>query len=230
MEVNIIFSSNNGAPLSNARWYLWSEKDGPFGNKRPFSKAPTPNGTLGHSSLTGSRQRDVASWTNVEGPIPTAGRKPYFSSEVPISRINSQGVVKRLRRIADSPTNPNAAGSDQLDGEELEVVQPSIGHQYSTSPSQPASKRFQSDIIPSTPRKVRPVLSTIPSSIPPASLNPSTARPSLDLPWSKSAIPHSRNSPKVIYQKLQPVASSIRRREERSPLPFPAGKVFQRRE
>ncbi|MBW0509498.1 hypothetical protein O181_049213 [Austropuccinia psidii MF-1] len=36
--------------------------------------------------------------------------------------INSQGVVKRLRRIADPPTNTNAEGSDELDGEEVEVV------------------------------------------------------------------------------------------------------------
>ncbi|MBW0509610.1 hypothetical protein O181_049325 [Austropuccinia psidii MF-1] len=60
--------------------------------------------------VTGSRQRDVARWTNVGRPI-------YSSSEVPISSINTEGVVKRIRRIADSPTDPDAAGSDELDGE-----------------------------------------------------------------------------------------------------------------
>ncbi|MBW0509839.1 hypothetical protein O181_049554 [Austropuccinia psidii MF-1] len=65
--------------------------------------------------------------------------------------INSQGVVKILRRIAYSPTDPNAEGSDELDGEEVEVVPHSIGHQFSTSPSQLASRIFQSQVIPSTP-------------------------------------------------------------------------------
>ncbi|MBW0464443.1 hypothetical protein O181_004158 [Austropuccinia psidii MF-1] len=69
-----------------------------------------------------------------------------------------------MRRIADSPTNPNPEGSDKLDGEEVEVVPNSIGHQYSTSPSQPASRRFQSQVTPSTPRNVNPVLSTPPPS------------------------------------------------------------------
>ncbi|MBW0500635.1 hypothetical protein O181_040350 [Austropuccinia psidii MF-1] len=41
--------------------------------------------------LTGSRQRDVARWTNVGGPIPIGGRPIYSRSEVPISRINTEG-------------------------------------------------------------------------------------------------------------------------------------------
>ncbi|MBW0471471.1 hypothetical protein O181_011186 [Austropuccinia psidii MF-1] len=49
--------------------------------------------------VTGSRQRDVARWTNVGGPIPIGGRPIYSSSEVAISRINTEGVVKRIRRI-----------------------------------------------------------------------------------------------------------------------------------
>ncbi|MBW0573842.1 hypothetical protein O181_113557 [Austropuccinia psidii MF-1] len=59
--------------------------------------------------------------------------------------------MKRLRRIADSPTNPNAEGSYELDGEEVEVAPKSIGHQSSDSPYHPASRRFQSQVIPSTP-------------------------------------------------------------------------------
>ncbi|MBW0573602.1 hypothetical protein O181_113317 [Austropuccinia psidii MF-1] len=53
-------------------------------------------------------RRDVARWTSVGGPIPFGGRPIYFSSEVPISRINTEGVVKRIRRISDSPTDPDA--------------------------------------------------------------------------------------------------------------------------
>ncbi|MBW0532310.1 hypothetical protein O181_072025 [Austropuccinia psidii MF-1] len=110
-----------GAPISNIQWYLWSRKDGSFGRNFPVSEAPTPNATSG--------KRDVARWTNVGGPIPIDGRPIYSSSEVPISRINSQGVVNIVRIVSDSPTDPNAEGSDELDGEDVEVVPNSIGHQ-----------------------------------------------------------------------------------------------------
>ncbi|MBW0528087.1 hypothetical protein O181_067802 [Austropuccinia psidii MF-1] len=101
--------------------------------------------------LTGSRQRDVARWTNVGVPIPVGGRPIYSSSEVPISRINTDSLVKQIRRISDSPPDPDAEGSDELDGEEVEVVPHLVGHQSSTSSSQPLVNRFHSHIIPSTP-------------------------------------------------------------------------------
>ncbi|MBW0469145.1 hypothetical protein O181_008860 [Austropuccinia psidii MF-1] len=129
-----------GVPLSNIRQYLWSKKDGPFEKELPVSEAPTPNGTSGHSNwkpcgllsliqflflvlVTGSRWRAVERWTNVGGSI-------YF-----ISRINNQGIVKRIRNISDSPTTLDVEGSYQLDSEEVEVVNPSIRHHSSTSPS-----------------------------------------------------------------------------------------------
>ncbi|MBW0584592.1 hypothetical protein O181_124307 [Austropuccinia psidii MF-1] len=150
-----------GALISNIRQYLW---------------------------MTGSRQRDVARWTNVGGPIPIGG------------------------------------------SEEDEVVSNSIGHKSSTSPSQPASRIFQSQVIPSTPISFQPVLSTIPSSIPPPSPNPLAYSPALVSPVRPSPIPQPRNSPIVISQQLQTVASSRRRREDQSPLPFPPSQVFQQRE
>ncbi|MBW0465864.1 hypothetical protein O181_005579 [Austropuccinia psidii MF-1] len=131
-----------------------------------------------------------------------------------------------MRRISYSPTYPNAEGIDELDSEEVEVIPNSIGHHSSTSPSQPASRRFQSQVIPSTPRNFQPVLSTIPSSIPPHSPNPSTASPVLVSPVRQSPIPHPRNSPTVTSEQLQPVASSRKRREDQLPLPFPAAQVF----
>ncbi|MBW0586294.1 hypothetical protein O181_126009 [Austropuccinia psidii MF-1] len=164
-----------GAPISNVRKYLWSRKNVPFGRDFPVSEAPTPDSNLGYSNLTGSRERYVAKWTNAEGPIPIGGRPSYSSSEFPISRINSQGLVKRLRRISNSPTDPNSEGSSELDDEESEVVPNSFGHQCSTSASQPASRRFQSQVIHSTHRSLQPVLSTIC----PPSPNPSAARPAL---------------------------------------------------
>ncbi|MBW0590915.1 hypothetical protein O181_130630 [Austropuccinia psidii MF-1] len=90
-----------GRQGSNVRRYLWSKKDGPFGKEFPVSEAPTPDAT--------------------SGPI-------YSNSEVPISRINNEGVGNQIRRISNSPPNPDAEGSDELDGEEAEVVPSSTGH------------------------------------------------------------------------------------------------------
>ncbi|MBW0569074.1 hypothetical protein O181_108789 [Austropuccinia psidii MF-1] len=167
-------------------------------------------------------QRDVARWTNVQGPIPVGGRPIYSSSEVPISRINAEGMVKQIRQIANSTPDPDAEGSDELDGEEAEVVPNSAGHISNTSPSQPPAKRFQSHIIPSNPRNFQPTLATIPTSIPPSSPSSSHTRPALN--------PAVRPSPIVTSEQLQPVASTSRRREEISPLPFPATQVFQCRD
>ncbi|MBW0549599.1 hypothetical protein O181_089314 [Austropuccinia psidii MF-1] len=120
-------------------------------------------------------QRDVARWTNVGGPISVGGRPIYSSSEVPISRTNTEGIVKRIRPIGDSPPDPDAEGS-----EEVEVVPNSAGHPSNTSPSQPPAKRLQSQVIPSTPRTFQPTLATIPTSIPPASPHSSHTSPALN--------------------------------------------------
>ncbi|MBW0490899.1 hypothetical protein O181_030614 [Austropuccinia psidii MF-1] len=153
-----------GKQASNIRRYLWSKKDGPFGKEFPVSEAPTLDGISGYSALTGSRQRDVARWTNVGGPIT------------------------------------------------------------------PPAKRFQSQVIPSTPRAFKPTLPTIPTSIPPASPNSSHTRPALNPAVRPSPIQQPRSLPIVSSQQLQPVASTSRRREELSPLPFPASQVFQHRD
>ncbi|MBW0542634.1 hypothetical protein O181_082349 [Austropuccinia psidii MF-1] len=176
-----------GVPSSNIRRYLWGRKDAPFEKEFPVSVAPPPDGTSGFSQLTGYRQRDVARWTNVGGSIPVGSRPIYSSSEVLISRINTEGVVKRIRRIADSPTDPDAEGSDELD-------EPSI-----------------------------------PTTIPPPSPSTSHARPGLNPEVRPSPSQKPRNSPITTSQQLQPVASSSRRRDGLSPLPFPAAHIFQRR-
>ncbi|MBW0514411.1 hypothetical protein O181_054126 [Austropuccinia psidii MF-1] len=95
-----------GSAASNVRSYLWSKKDGPFGKEFPAPEGPTPDATSGYSDLTGSRQRDVARWTNVGGSIPVGGRPIYLSSELPISRIKTEGVVKRIRRTTNSTPDP----------------------------------------------------------------------------------------------------------------------------
>ncbi|MBW0549671.1 hypothetical protein O181_089386 [Austropuccinia psidii MF-1] len=114
-------------------------------------------------------------------------------------------------------------GSDELDGEEAEVVPNSAGHPVNTSPSHHPAKRLQNHTIHSTSRNFQPTLATIP----PASPNPSHTRPALTQAVRPSPIPQPRNSPMVTSQQPQPVASTIRRRETLSPLPFPAAQVFQ---
>ncbi|MBW0460347.1 hypothetical protein O181_000062 [Austropuccinia psidii MF-1] len=177
--------------------------------------------------VTGSRKRDVARWTNVGGPIPVGGRPIYSRPEVHISRINTEGVVMRIRWISNPPPYLDAEGSDELDGEEAEVVHNFIGHQSSTSPSHPPGKRFQSHIIPRTPRMFQPALSTLSTSLPPASTSSSTTRPALIPAARPSPIPQSRNFPIVTSQQLQPVASSSRIREKLSPFLFPAAQFLQ---
>ncbi|MBW0505754.1 hypothetical protein O181_045469 [Austropuccinia psidii MF-1] len=186
-----------GLTFSNVRRHLWSRKDGPFGQECPISEEPTPDGTSGFSNLTGSRQRDVARWTNVGGPIPVGGRPIYSSSDVSISRINTEGIVKRIRQIADSPPDLDSEGSDELDGEEVEVVPNSAGHPSNNSSSQPPAKRFQSQVIPSTPKTFQPTLASIPTSIPPASPHSSHTMPTSNPEVRPSPIQKSRNSPIV---------------------------------
>ncbi|MBW0476194.1 hypothetical protein O181_015909 [Austropuccinia psidii MF-1] len=159
---------NSGIPASNVKRYLWSKTYGPSRKELLVSEAPTPD-------VTGYKQREMARWTNAAGPIPVCGRPIYSSSGVPISRINTKGMVKRIRKISNSPPDPDAEGSEELDGENVEVVLNSVGNYFGTSPSQPACKRFQSQLVPSTPRNFQPVLSTIP----PHSLSPSTAKTTL---------------------------------------------------
>ncbi|MBW0496030.1 hypothetical protein O181_035745 [Austropuccinia psidii MF-1] len=180
-----------GSAASNVRRYLWRKKDGPSGKVSPVSEGPTPDGTSGYSDF-GSR------------PI-------YSSAEVPNPRINTEGVVKRIRRSANSPPYPDAEGSDELNGEEVEVVNNLVGHQSSTSPSQHPYKRLQSCLIKSTPRNFQPTLATIPTSLHPASQITYHSRPAINPEVRPSPIKQSRASPIFTSQQLQPEASSSRR-------------------
>ncbi|MBW0540693.1 hypothetical protein O181_080408 [Austropuccinia psidii MF-1] len=128
------------------------------------------------------------------------------------------------------PVQRSPFPASTANGEEVEVVPSSIGHQCSTLPSQPSFRRFQIQVIPISPRNFQPVLSTIPSSIPPPSQNPSTSRPALVSPVRPSPIPQTRNSLMVTSQQLQPVANSRRRREGQLPLLFPDTQSFHQRE
>ncbi|MBW0502669.1 hypothetical protein O181_042384 [Austropuccinia psidii MF-1] len=145
-----------GPQSSNVRQYLWSRCMGLLGRSSQFLR-PLPL-----IAPQGIAIRDLSRWTNIGEPIPAGGRPIYSSLEVPISRINTEGVVKKIRQIANFPSDPDAEGSHKLDVEEVEVVHNSIGHQYSTSPSHPPAKRFQSHIINSTPRTFQKIFLPFP--------------------------------------------------------------------
>ncbi|MBW0484942.1 hypothetical protein O181_024657 [Austropuccinia psidii MF-1] len=118
----------------------------------------------------------------------------------------------------------------KLDGEEVQIVNPSVGQPPSSSPNQNTAHNFPNQAMNSTPRNFQPVLSIIPSSAPRPSYGHSTARPPLASPMRPSPIAQSKPSTVHHSQQLQPVASTSRTREVRSPLPFPSAQVFQRRE
>ncbi|MBW0486929.1 hypothetical protein O181_026644 [Austropuccinia psidii MF-1] len=147
--------------------------------------------------------QDVERWTNVGGPIPVCGRPIYCSSELPISRINTEGVVKQIRQIFDSPPDPDSEGSDELYSKEAEVVSNPVGHPSSASPSQPPSKRFQSRLIPNNPRNFQPTLATIPISLPSESPSSSHTRPAMIPGVRPSPIQKSRTSPIVTCEQPQ---------------------------
>ncbi|MBW0571139.1 hypothetical protein O181_110854 [Austropuccinia psidii MF-1] len=100
-----------------------------------------------------------------------------------------------------------------MDGEEVEVVPHFVGHPSSNSCSQTLANRFQSQVIPSTPRTFQPVLASIPNTIPPSSSITSHARPSLNPAVRPSPSQQPRSSPIITSPQLQPVASSSRRRD-----------------
>ncbi|MBW0566405.1 hypothetical protein O181_106120 [Austropuccinia psidii MF-1] len=97
--------------------------------------------------------------------------------------INTQGVVKRIRRIANLPPDRDAEGSDELDGEE-KLPTNSCNHSY--FPSSCFTKFFPHQAC------------------------------------------HHSSSPGL--HPYSPPNSSSRRREELSPLLFPAAQVFQQRD
>ncbi|MBW0561862.1 hypothetical protein O181_101577 [Austropuccinia psidii MF-1] len=159
-------------------------------------------------------------WSKKDGP---------FGKEIPVSEaptLDGTSGYSDCRGMWPGGLMLEGPSPDELDGEEVEVVPNYAGHPSNTSPSQPPAKRFQSHIIPSTPRNFQPTLATIP----PASPNSSHTRPALNPAVRPSPIQQPRNSPIVTSQQLQPVASTSRRREELSPFLFPASQVFQRRD
>ncbi|MBW0565725.1 hypothetical protein O181_105440 [Austropuccinia psidii MF-1] len=114
---------------------LWSsiKKGGKFGLEAPVIEPSTSNATSGHSNFTGSRMRGVQQWTNTNsswantgGPIPPQGNPIGVSPEVPILVTRKNGRIGKLKRnlVVQDEINTDAEGSDEIDGEELEITTP----------------------------------------------------------------------------------------------------------
>ncbi|MBW0551930.1 hypothetical protein O181_091645 [Austropuccinia psidii MF-1] len=152
------------------------------------------------------------------------GKRPCRRTGVPISNVRrylwsrKDGPFGKELPVSEEPTPDGtsvyshyAEGSDELDDEEVIVVPHSVGHQSSTSSSQPLANSFQSQFISSTPRNFQPALASIPTSLPPASPSPYHARPALNQAVRPSPNQKPRKSPITTSQKLQLIASSSRR-------------------
>ncbi|MBW0475615.1 hypothetical protein O181_015330 [Austropuccinia psidii MF-1] len=152
-------------------------------------------------------------YKEVECHFHSVGKTPCHHTGLPDSNIRRHLMSKKDGRFGkefpglEAPTPDGTSGysncGNELEGEEVEVVHNSAGHQSSTSPSHPPSKRFQSQIIPSTPRTSQPILLTIPISLPPASPSSFTTRPALIPAPRPSPIYQYRNCPIVTSQQLQ---------------------------
>ncbi|MBW0482736.1 hypothetical protein O181_022451 [Austropuccinia psidii MF-1] len=77
----------------------------------------------------------------------------------------------------------------------------------------PPSKRFQSFLIPSTPRNFQLAIATIPNSLLPALPSSSHSRPTINPEVRPSHIQQSRALPIVTSQQIQADTSASRRRE-----------------
>ncbi|MBW0558935.1 hypothetical protein O181_098650 [Austropuccinia psidii MF-1] len=128
------------------------------------------------------------------------GKKPFHCPGSAASNIRrylwskKDGPFGKEFPVSKGPTPDATSGYS-----DFEVVNNPVGHKYRTSPSQPPSKRFESRLIPSTPKNFQPTLATIPTSLPPASPSSSHTRPAI-IP---SPIQQSRASPIVNSQQLQ---------------------------
>ncbi|MBW0473267.1 hypothetical protein O181_012982 [Austropuccinia psidii MF-1] len=85
------------------------KKGGRFGLEAPVDEPSTSDATSGHFNLTGSRMRGVQQWTNTSSSLANTGEPIH-------PQVNPIGVAPEVPILID------AEGSDELDGEELEIT------------------------------------------------------------------------------------------------------------
>ncbi|MBW0517608.1 hypothetical protein O181_057323 [Austropuccinia psidii MF-1] len=114
---------------------LWSsiQKGGRFGLEAPVDEPPTSDATSGNCNLNGSRMRGVQQWTNTSSswantgrPIHPQGNPIEVAPEVPILVTRKDGRLGRLKRnlVVQDENDTDTEGSDELDGQELEMTTP----------------------------------------------------------------------------------------------------------
>ncbi|MBW0514463.1 hypothetical protein O181_054178 [Austropuccinia psidii MF-1] len=127
------------------------KKGGRFGLEAPVDEPRTSDATSGHYNLTGSRMRVVqqwnntrSSWANIGGYIHPQGNPIGVAPEVPILVTRKDGRLGKLKRnlVVQDEIDTDAEGSDEIDGEELEMTTP-IQKRKIQSPS-----KFQSKPVP----------------------------------------------------------------------------------
>ncbi|MBW0493418.1 hypothetical protein O181_033133 [Austropuccinia psidii MF-1] len=109
------------------------KKGGIFRLEAPVDEPPTSDATSGYCNLTGSRMRGFqqwnntsSSWANIEGSIHPQGHPIRVAPEVPILVTRKDGKLGRLKRnlVVQDEIDTDAEGSDEIDGEELEITTP----------------------------------------------------------------------------------------------------------
>ncbi|MBW0478061.1 hypothetical protein O181_017776 [Austropuccinia psidii MF-1] len=134
------------------------------------------------------------------------GKKPCQCPGVPLLTIKrylwskKDGCFGKGFPVSEAHTPDSTSGcssysegSNKSDGEEVEVINPLVGHPSRDSPTQPPARKFHSQL---------------PSSAPPPSPKPSTSRPILASPMKPSPIPQPRPSHLHTSHQLKPVAST----------------------
>ncbi|MBW0490044.1 hypothetical protein O181_029759 [Austropuccinia psidii MF-1] len=115
------------------RFWRSIKKGGRFGLEAPVDEPPTSDATSAHSNLPAFRMRGVQQWTNTSsswantgGPIHPQGNPIGVAPEVPILVTRKDGRLGKLRRslVVQDKNDTDAEGSDEIDGEELEITTP----------------------------------------------------------------------------------------------------------
>ncbi|MBW0562398.1 hypothetical protein O181_102113 [Austropuccinia psidii MF-1] len=126
-------------PDNSRRLWRSIKKGGRFGLEAPVDEPPTS----GPFNLTGSRMRGFqqlnntrSSWANIGGSIHPQGNLIGVAPEVPILVTRKDGKLGKLKRnfVVQDEIDTDAEGSDEIDGEGLEITTPI--HFTIPSPSQ----------------------------------------------------------------------------------------------
>ncbi|MBW0484974.1 hypothetical protein O181_024689 [Austropuccinia psidii MF-1] len=145
------------------------------------------------SSVTRSRMRGVQQWTNTSsfwanagGPIYPQGNPIAVAPEVPIFVTRKDGRLGKLKRnlVVQDENDTDAEGSDEIDGEELEITTPiQKGRIQSTSLSPVQASTTTHEVIrppqsPQPPIRLPTRPSTLSSTL--TKIQPPVARTSRD--------------------------------------------------